>query len=67
MLLIYFIIWFLILSCYVFNILVFIDYKQTNGLESKDIVFYMIFLLLAPLVIIIQIISFLLKNYGSKN
>jgi hypothetical protein len=62
MLLIYFIIWFLILSCYVFNILVFIDYKQTNGLESKDIVFYMIFLLLAPLVIIIQIISFLLKK-----
>ena len=62
MLLIYFIIWFLILSCYVFNILVFIDYKQTNGLESKDIVFYMIFLLLAPLVIIIQIISFLFKK-----
>jgi hypothetical protein len=62
MLFIYFIIWFLILSCYVFNILVFIDYKQTNGLESKDIVFYMIFLLLAPLVIIIQIISFLLKK-----
>jgi len=62
MLVIYFIIWFLILSCYVFNILVFIDYKQTNGLESKDIVFYMIFLLLAPLVIIIQIISFLLKK-----
>lgn len=62
MILIYFIIWFLIFSCYVFNILVFIDYKQTNGLESKDIVFYMIFLLLAPLVIIIQIISFLLKK-----
>jgi hypothetical protein len=62
MLIAYFVIWFLIFSCYVFNILVFIDYKQTNGLESKDIVFYMIFLLLAPLVIIIQIISFLFKK-----
>jgi hypothetical protein len=62
MLIVYFLICFFILFSYVFNIMLFIDYKQTNGLKSSDIAYYMIFLLLAPIVIIIKIITFLFKK-----
>lgn len=62
MLIAYFVIWFFILFSYVFNILMFIDYKQTNALKSSELIFYIMFLVLAPFVITLKILNFLIKK-----
>jgi hypothetical protein len=62
MLIAYFVIWFFILFSYVFNILMFIDYKQTNALKSSELIFYIMFLVFAPFVIILKILNFLIKK-----
>lgn len=62
MLIVYFVIWFFILFSYVFNILMFIDYKQTNALKSKELIFYILFLVFAPFVITLKILNFLIKK-----
>lgn len=62
MLIIYFLIWFFVLVSYVFNILMFIDYKQTNKLKSSELIFYIMFLVFAPFVIILKILNFLLRK-----
>ena len=62
MLIVYFVIWFFILFSYVFNILMFIDYKQTNALKSRELIFYIMFLVFAPFVIILKILNFLFRK-----
>ena len=57
-----FMIWGFIVFSYLFNVILFIDFKDTYGLKNKDIVFHMMFLLLAPLVVIIRIITFIVKR-----
>lgn len=57
-----FMIWGFIVLSYLFNVILFIDYKDTYGLKSKDIVFHMMFLLLAPIVVTIRLISFVVKR-----
>ena len=61
-LLLKFMIWGFIVFSYLFNVILFIDFKDTYGLKNKDIVFHMMFLLLAPFVVIIRIITFIVKR-----
>jgi hypothetical protein len=62
LLIVKFLIWGFIVASYLFNVILFIDYKETYGLKSKDIAFHMIFLLLAPFVVTIRIIMFFVKR-----